>query len=106
MSAETYRGPAPMTAGLMLHLYPEVPVRVTLHPDQDRAVVTIGTATLLLDLFVQRGELGALRDALTAAVVDLDTAQTAMTETETADEQNATSPRDIRAGDEVDTPAA
>jgi hypothetical protein len=90
-----------MTVGLMLHLCPEVPVRVTLHPDADRAVVTVGTSTLLLDLFVQRGELLALRDALAAAVVDLDTARTDSTA-----EQDETGPRGTSSGDEVDTPAA
>jgi hypothetical protein len=66
-------GGARVTASLMVHLYPGVPVRVSLHPGEDRVVVAIGTSTLLLDLFVDRAELVALRDALTAAVLDLDT---------------------------------
>ena len=38
-------------------------------------MVGIGTGPLMLDLFCDRAELVALRDALTAAVSDLDTAQ-------------------------------
>ena len=69
------RGGARVTASLMVHLYAGVPVQVTLHPVQDRVVVAIGTSTLLLDLFVDRAELVALRDSLTTAVTDLDTAR-------------------------------
>ena len=68
-------GGARVTTSLMVHLYPGVPVQVSLHPGEDRAVVAIGTATLLLDLFVDRAELVVLRDTLTAAVLDLDTAR-------------------------------
>src|SRR5690349_2122407 len=75
MSTPTGRTDPPVTGSLMLHLYPGVPVRVTLHPQEDRVVVAVGTGALLLDLFCDRAELITLRDALTAAVTDLDTAR-------------------------------
>ena len=75
MSGTYVPGSGPVLASLSVHLYPGVPVRVSLHPGEDRVVVAIGTPTLLLDLFVDRGELICLRDALAAAVADLDTAQ-------------------------------
>ena len=67
----------PVLASLRVPLYPGVPVRVSLHPVEDRVVVGIGASTgaAFLDLFVQRGELVALRDALAAAVTDLDATQ-------------------------------
>ena len=67
-----------VTASLMVHLYPGVPLRVSLHPEEDRAVVAIGTGTLLLDLFCDHAELVTLRDTLAAAVADLDTARQAI----------------------------
>ena len=97
------------TASLMLHLYPGVPVRVTLHPSENRAVVAIGTGTLLLDLFCDRAELVALRDCLTAAVVDLDTARHATTSTDdisTDDTGTDDTGTETAAADEVRAPAA
>ncbi len=83
------------TAALMVHLYPGVPVRVTLHPSENRAVVAIGTGMLALDLFCDRAELVALRDCLTAAVVDLDTARHATTSTD--DTGGETAVHEVRA---------
>jgi hypothetical protein len=91
-----------LTAALMLHLYPGVPVRVTLHPQENRAVVAVGTGTLLLDLFCDRAELVALRDALIAAVVDLDTAACSI---DTA-AGKGTGPEQVVPPDEVSSPAA
>jgi hypothetical protein len=85
-----------ITAALMVHLYPGVPVRVSLHPEEDRAVVGIGTGTLMLDLFCGRAELVALRDTLTAAVTDLNTAQ----------HGPASAGGETAGPDEVDAPAA
>jgi hypothetical protein len=98
-----------LTAALMLHLYPGVPVRVTLHPQENRAVVAVGTGTLLLDLFCDRAELVALRDALIAAVGDLDTAacsiDTAACSIDTA-AGKGTGPEQVVPPDEVSSPAA
>jgi hypothetical protein len=93
-----------MAAALMVHLYPGVPVRVRLHPGEDRAVVGIGTDPLMLDLFCERAELVALRDTFTAAVADLDTAQD--TTPDTAQHGPATDGGETAEPDEVDTPAA
>jgi hypothetical protein len=99
-------GGAPVvTAALMVHLYPGVPVRVRLHPKEDRVVIGIGTDPLLLDLFCDRGELVALRDILTAAVADLDTAQDAAPDT---DQQGPATEGGViaTAANEVDASAA
>jgi hypothetical protein len=93
-----------VSAALMLHLYPGVPVRVTMHPRENRAVVAIGTGTLLLDLFCDRAELVALRDALTAAVLDLDTARQATTSTDNISTDDTGG--ETAAADEVRAPAA
>jgi hypothetical protein len=97
-----------VTASLMLHLYPDVPLRVSLHPDEDRAVVAIGTGTLLLSLFCDHAELVALRDTLTAAVTDLDTTrQTINNDTAGGDATTGISDTGETAPvDEVRTPAA
>src|SRR5690348_4796019 len=104
MSTPTGRTDPPVTGSLMLHLYPDVPVRVTLHPDEDRVVVAIGTGTLMLDLFCDRAELAALRDALTAAVADLDAARHPLdTPDGTGSSTDGDSPP---ASDQVRSPAA
>ena len=97
-----------VTASLMVHLYPGVPLRVSLHPEEDRAVVAIGTGTLLLDLFGNRAELVALRDILAAAVADLDTARQALNDdgTGTADSTGTAGTGGSAPTDEVRTPAA
>jgi hypothetical protein len=92
-------GGARVTASLMVHLYPGVPVRVSLHPGEDRVVVAIGTSALLLDLFVDRAELVVLRDALTAAVLDLDT------DTDTARRETTGEQGDTAGPDEVHSAA-
>jgi len=94
-----------ITAALMVHLYPGVPVRVSLHPEEDRAVVGIGTGTLMLDLFCDRVELMALCDTLTAAVTDLDTARDTAAR-DTAQHGPASGGGETAAPDEVDAPAA
>ena len=87
-----------------VHVYPETPVRVKLHPDQDRIVVIFGEGVGVptVDLYLQRAELIALRDTLAAAVVDLDTAQhtTAAHDDDndtTADEGETASANEVRA---------
>ena len=62
-----------MTATMSVHIHPDTPIQVRLHPDQDRAVVILGDTAgcPTLDLYVRRAELIALRDTLTAAVADL-----------------------------------
>ena len=67
-----------MITSLGVHIYPQTPIRVRLHPEENRAVLIVGDVLgcpTTLDLYVQRAELVALRDMLTAAVLDLDTAQ-------------------------------
>jgi hypothetical protein len=71
-------GRLPILTALSVHVFPETSLRVRLHPDEDRAVVIVGDTLdcpTLLNLFVDRAELVVLRDRLTAAVTDLDTAQ-------------------------------
>jgi hypothetical protein len=78
-------------------------VRVTLHPDEDRAVIAIGPdhGPTTVKLFVQRAELVVLRDTLTAAVTDLNTARHHPTSGD-----DDTTHRGDATPDEVDTPAA
>jgi hypothetical protein len=96
VSTTSARLDPPITGSVMLHLYPGVPVRVRLHPAEDRAVVAIGTGTLLLHLFCDRAELMALRDTLTAAATDLDTARHTTSASSTAATSEATSPDKVR----------
>src|SRR5689334_8999915 len=108
MSTTTGHTDPPVTGSVMLHLYPDVPVRVTQHPDEDRVVVAIGTGTLTLHLFCDCAELLALRDALTAAVTDLDTARHGVDDSrDTADTtRSSTDDAGSSASDEVRSPAA
>ena len=57
-----------MPATVSVHLYPEMPVRVRLHPDEDRAVVIWASGSAARPswiVYVPRAELVALRDTLT-----------------------------------------
>ena len=103
MSGTYVPGSGPVLASLSVHLYPGVPVRVRMHPDDDRVVVEIGdpTGAAFLDLFVQRAELVVLADALADAVTDLDTAQHPAADNDTTDDRDETA-----LADEVRAPAA
>ena len=78
---------------MSVHVYPGAPMGVRLHPQEDRVVVVIlGEAAgcpTTLDLFCQRAELVALRDILTTAVADLDTAQRTPIESAGLDEADS-----------------
>ena len=81
-------GPAMMPVTVSVHVYPSTPVRVKLHPQDDRVVLIVGEAIGMptLDVYVHRAELVALRDVLAAAVVDLDAAQQTPTTHHTSDD--------------------
>jgi hypothetical protein len=67
-----------MPVTMSVHVFPDTPVRVRLHPEDDRVVLICGDApgfSTVLHVYLRRAELLALRDTLTAAVVDLDTAR-------------------------------
>jgi hypothetical protein len=69
-------GRSPIAATVSVHVYPGAPMRVRLHPEEDRAVLILGDrlgCPTILDLYLPRAELVALRDTLHAAVTDLDT---------------------------------
>ena len=89
-------GPAMMPVTVSVHLYPSTPVRVRLHPQDDRVVLIVGEATGVptLNVFAHRAELVALCDVLAAAVVDLDTARQTPTphDTDDASDDEATVP--------------
>ena len=78
-ATRTATGPVlPVSVGV--HVYPDTPVRVRLYPDEHRAVLILGDGVgcpTVLDIYLPRPELVALRDTLTTAVTDLDTAHTA-----------------------------
>ena len=79
-----------MPVTMSVHVYSDTPVRVRLHPEDNRVVLICGDAPAFpttLDLYLRRPELVALRDTLTAAVVDLDTASDA-TASATGDDSN------------------
>ncbi len=63
----------PVTMNVHVHVHAETAVSVRLHPQEDRAVLSLGDAPgcPTLVLFADQAELVVLRDALTAAVADL-----------------------------------
>lgn len=69
--------------GVSAHVRPDTAVTVQLHPRDGRVVVTVGDdgGGPWIDLYLRRPALVALRDTLTAAVGDLDTAVGAATGT-------------------------
>jgi len=99
-----------MAVTVSVHVYPETPVRVRLHPDQDRIVVIFGEGVGVptVDLYLQRAELIALRDTLAAAVSDLDTAQhtTAAHDDDDNDNDTTADEGETASADEVRAPAA
>jgi hypothetical protein len=67
-----------MSVTMSVHVFPDTPVRVRLHPEDNRVVLICGDApgfSTVLHVYLRRAELVALRDTLTAAVVDLDIAR-------------------------------
>ena len=83
----------PLSVTVSVHVHADTPMRVVLHPEQDRAVVTLGDTPgcPTLDLYARRAELVALRDTLTAAVADLDAARR-----ESTGEPGGTRPDEVR----------
>jgi hypothetical protein len=71
------------------HVHPETAVSTRIYASENRVVMTLsGDRICHLDLYTTRAELVRLRDAFTAAVVDLDAAQAAL-DADLTDSQDA-----------------
>jgi hypothetical protein len=83
---------APVWVSVSAHVQDATPVTVRLHPQDGRVVVLVGDSTgwPRLDLYLSRGRLAAFCDTLSAALVELDDAVQALTDTHKSDTDSAT----------------
>ena len=85
MSAPTRR----LSLSVDAHVCSETEIEARIHPSDNRVVMSLnGNGICDVHLYAKRAELARLRDALTTALADLDTARTALA-AELTDSQDA-----------------